>query len=118
MPHLNSKQNKIQIQSTAYRITTSLSLAHQKKNKQTDKQKFSTNLTLYEAHTNHWANLRKAEIKRKKGFNLHQRKNKQKLSTNLTNLAQITGPALEGKKPKQKEFNPEAWEKETSDTIS
>ena len=42
----------------------------------------STNLTLYEAYTNHWTNLRRAETKRKKKFNL------------------------------------EAWEKETSNTIS
>ena len=59
-------------------MTTSLSLAHQRKNK----QKLSTNLTLYEAYTNHWINLRRAEIKRKK------------------------------------EFNPDTWEKETSNTIS
>ena len=42
----------------------------------------SSTLTLYEAYTNHWTKLRKAEIKRKKEFNL------------------------------------EAWEKETSNTIS
>jgi len=30
----------------------------------------STNLTLYEAHTNHWTNCRRAETKRKKEFNL------------------------------------------------
>ena len=47
-------------------ITTSFSLAHQRKNK----QKLSTNLTLYEAHTNHWTNLRRAETKKKKEFNL------------------------------------------------
>ena len=35
-----------------------------------NKHKFSTNLTLYEACTNHWSNLRRAEIKRKKEFNL------------------------------------------------
>ena len=40
----------------------------------TNKQKFSTNLTLYEAHTNHWTNLRRAETKRKKEFNLLQGK--------------------------------------------
>ena len=28
-----------------------------------------TNLTLYEAYTNHWTNLRRAETKRKKEFN-------------------------------------------------
>ena len=53
----------------------------QPKEKQTSKQKRSTNLILYEAYTNHWTNLRRAEIKRKKEFNL------------------------------------EAWEKETSSTI-
>ena len=42
----------------------------------------STNLTLYEAYTNHWTSLRRTETKRKKEFNL------------------------------------EAWEKETSNTIS
>jgi len=57
----------------------------------TNKQKLSTNLTLYEAHTNHWTNLRRAETKRKKEFNLLQGKNSILL---------------------------EAWEKETSNTIS
>jgi hypothetical protein len=47
----------------------------------TNKQKLSTNLTLYKAYTNHWTNLRRAETKRKKEFNL------------------------------------EAWERETSNTI-
>ena len=37
MPHLNNKQNKIQTQLSADWITTSLSLAHQRKNKQTNK---------------------------------------------------------------------------------
>jgi len=46
-----------------------------------NKQKLSTNLTLYKAYTNHWTNLRRAETKRKKEFNL------------------------------------EAWERETSNTI-
>jgi len=32
----------------------------------TNKQKLSTNLTLYKTHTNHWTNLRRAEAKRKK----------------------------------------------------
>ena len=36
----------------------------------TNKQKLSTNLTLYKAYTNHWTNLRRAETKRKKEFNL------------------------------------------------
>jgi len=33
-------------------------------------KKLSTNLTIYEAYTNHWTNLRRAETKRKKEFNL------------------------------------------------
>jgi len=41
----------------------------------TNKQKLSTNLTLYETHTNHWTNLRRAETKRKKEFNLLQGNN-------------------------------------------
>ena len=56
----------MQTQSSAHRITSILSLAHQRKNK----KKLSKNLTLYEASTNHWTNLRKAETKRKKEFNL------------------------------------------------
>ena len=64
-PHLNNKQSKIQTQSSVDRITASLSLAHQRKNKQTNKQ-LSTNLTLYEAYTNHWTSHRRAETKTKK----------------------------------------------------
>jgi len=41
----------------------------------TNKQKLSTNLTLYKAHTNHWANLRRAETKREKEFNILQGNN-------------------------------------------
>ena len=49
----------------------------------TDKQtKFSSNLTLYKAYTNHWTNLRRAETKKKNKCSL------------------------------------EAWEKETSNSIS
>ena len=76
-----TNKTKIQTKSSADRITTSLSLAHQRRHKETNK-KLSTNLTLYEAYTNHWTNLRRAENKRKEEFNL------------------------------------EAWEKETSNTIS
>ena len=79
MPHPNTNKQKIQTKSSTDRITTLLSLAHQRKNK---KNKLSTDLTLYEASTNHWTKLRRAKIKRKKEFNL------------------------------------EAWEKETSNTIS
>ena len=77
-----TNKTKIQTKSSADRITTSLSLGHQRKNKQTNKQKLSTNLNPYEAYTNHWTNLRRAENKRKEEFNL------------------------------------EAWEKETSSTVS
>ena len=48
-------------------------------------------MILYKAYTNHWTNLRRAETKRKNEFNLLQGKN----STFL-----------------------EAWEKETSNTIT
>ena len=80
MPHLNSKRNKNinpVIKRQEYHLTQpcpSEGKAH--------KQKLSTNLTLYKAYTNHWTSLRRAETKRKKGFNL------------------------------------EAWEKETTNTIS
>ena len=56
-----------------------------------NKQKLSTNLTLYEAHTNRWTNLRREETKRKRQFNGFQGKN----ST-----------------------FPEAWGKQTSNAIS
>ena len=56
----------MQTQSSADRITTSLILAHKRKNK----QKLSTNLTLYEAYTSHLTGLRRAETKRKKEFSL------------------------------------------------
>ena len=78
MPHLNNKQNKNTnpvISRQHYHFTQSC-LSEE------NKQKLSTNLTLYKAYTNHWTKLRRAEIERKK------------------------------------EFNPEAWEKETSNTIS
>ena len=40
------------------------------KTNQPNKQKLSSNFTLYEAYTNHWANLRRTETKRKKQFSL------------------------------------------------
>ena len=67
------QKTKQKYKSLADRITTLpriTSLAHQRKIKQTNKQKLSTNLTLYETYTNHWTNLRRAETKRKKEFNL------------------------------------------------
>ena len=54
-------------------ITFSLSLDHQRKNKQTNKQKLSTNLTLYETYRNQWTSLKMAETKRKKEINLEAR---------------------------------------------
>ena len=53
----------------------------------TNKQKLSTNLTLYEAYTNHWTNLRKAEPKRKKEFNLEAWKKK---TSNTISFSKVT----------------------------
>ena len=64
MLHLKDKQNKNAnpfISRQDYHL-----IAHEIKNK----QKLSTNLTLYEAYTNYWTNLRRAETERKKEFNL------------------------------------------------
>ena len=69
MPHLNNKQNKNTnpiISRQDYHLTQPCP----SEEKQISKQKLSTNLTLYEAHTDHWTNLRRAEAKRKKVFNL------------------------------------------------
>ena len=66
---LNNQKTKMQTKSSADRITTLLSLAHQRKRKQTNK-KLNTNLTLYKANTNHWATFRRAETKRKKVYSL------------------------------------------------
>ena len=68
MPHLNNKQNKntnLIISRRDYYLTQPCSSEEKQINK-----KLSTNLTLYEAYTNHWTKLRSAEIKRKKEFNL------------------------------------------------
>ena len=72
----------MQTQSSADRITTSLSLAHQRRER---KKKLSINLTLYKAYTNHWTNLRRAETKRKKEFNLEARKKETSKTLNLKN---------------------------------
>ena len=66
-PHPKNKEDK-----NTNRITTSLSLAHQRKNKQTNK-KLSINLTVYKAYTNHWTQLGREETKRKKEFSLEGR---------------------------------------------
>ena len=54
-----TNKTKMKTQSSADRITTSLSLAYQRKNKQTIFFFLSTNLTLIENYTNHWTNLRR-----------------------------------------------------------
>ena len=67
MPHLNNKLNKITnpaISRQGYFLTQPWPA----KEKQTNKT--NTNLTLEEAYTNHWTNLRRAETKSKKEFNL------------------------------------------------
>ena len=69
MPHLNNKQSKNTkpiISRQDYHPTQPCPLEE----KQRNKQKLSTHLTLYEAYTNHWVNPRRAEIKKKKEFNL------------------------------------------------
>ena len=79
MPHLNNKQNKNAnpiISRQDYHLTQPCP----SEEKQT--KILITNLSLYKTYTYHWTNLRRAETKRKKAFNL------------------------------------EAWEKETSNTIS
>ena len=76
-PHPNNKQDKNTNPTINDRFptdtlipTTSLSLTYQSKNKQVNKQKLSTKLTLCKAYTNPWTNLRRAETKRKEEFNL------------------------------------------------
>ena len=68
-PHLNNKPNK-NINPIISRQDYHLPQPCPSEEKQTNKQKLNTNLTLYEAYTNHWTNLRRAETKRKKEFNL------------------------------------------------
>ena len=81
MPHLNNKQNR-NTNPVISRQDYHLIQPCASEEKQTNKQKLSTNLTLHKAYTNHWTNFRREETKRKR------------------------------------EFNPEAWVKETSNTIS
>ena len=64
--HLNNKQDKNAnpiISRQEYHLTQPCP----SEGKQANKQKLSTNLTLYEGHTNHWTNFRREETKRKKG---------------------------------------------------
>ena len=86
MLHLNNEQQQQKntdptINTQDYHRTQPCPSEEKQTNKQTNK-KLRTNLTLKEAYTTHWTNLRRAETKRKKEFNL------------------------------------EAWEKETASTIS
>ena len=72
LPHLNNKQNKNTnpvFSRQDYHLTHSCPSEEKQRNKQT---KPSRNLTLYKAYTNHWTNLRRAETKMKKEFNLLQ----------------------------------------------
>ena len=69
MPHLNDKQNKNTnpiISRQDYHLTQPCP----SEEKQTNKQKLSTNLTLNQTYINHWTNLRREESKRKEEFNL------------------------------------------------
>ena len=68
MPHLNNKQNK-NINPVTSRQDYHLTQPCPSEEKQIYKT-LSTNLTLYKVYTNHWTNLRRAETKRKKQFNL------------------------------------------------
>ena len=78
---LSHQQHHVQDASSKQQINQKYKPSHQQtgllthsalpiRGSQTDKQKLSTNLTLYEAYTNHWTKLRRAETKRNKVFNL------------------------------------------------
>ena len=69
MPHLNNKQSKNTNPIISRQIPPHSALPIRGKiSKQANKQKLSTNLTLYKAYTNYWTKLTRA--KRKKEFNL------------------------------------------------
>ena len=67
MPHLNNKQNK-NTNPIISRQDYHLAQSFPSEEKQTKTQ--HKNFTLCEAYTHHWTNLRRAETKRKKEFNL------------------------------------------------
>ena len=73
MPHLNNKQNK-NTNSVISRQDYHLTQPCPSEEKQTNKEKLNTNLTLYKAYTNYWTNLRRAETKRKKEISLEKKK--------------------------------------------
>jgi len=62
IPHLNNKQNK-NTNPIISRQEYHLIQPCPSEEKQTNKQKLSTNLTIYEAYTNHWTNLATAAAK-------------------------------------------------------
>ena len=69
LPHLNNKQNKNTKQIIS-RQGYNLTQPCPSEEIQTNKQKLSTDLTLYEVYTNYWTKLRRAGTKGKKDFNL------------------------------------------------
>ena len=69
MPHLSNKQNK-NTYPVINRQDCPLTQPCPSEEKQTNNQKLSTNLTLYETYTNHWTNLRRAETKGRKNLTL------------------------------------------------
>ena len=83
MPHLNNKQNK-NTNPAISRHVYHLNQPCPSEDKQTNKQKPSTNLTLYKTYTNYWTDLRRAESKRKKEFNFNTwEKTSNKTSLNI-----------------------------------
>ena len=67
MPHLNNKQNKNTNQIISRQDYHLTQLCPSEENQA---NKLSTNLTLYNAYTSPWTNLRRAETKRNKEFHL------------------------------------------------
>ena len=139
----SSKQQTKQIytRSSADRITTPLSFAHHRKNK----QKLGTNLTLYKAYRNHWANLQFSSVQLLSRVQLFETPWIAALQASLSitssqSLLKLMSmesvmpsshlilcrpllllsplPPRRAETKRKKEFNLEAWEKETSNTIS
>ena len=69
MPHPNNKQDK-NTNTIISRQDYHLTQPCPSEGKKTKNKKLSPNFTLYETYTDHWTNLRRAETKRKKKFNL------------------------------------------------
>ena len=67
MVHLNKKENK-NTNPIISRQDYHLTQPYPSEEKQRNKRKLSTSLTLYEAYTNHWTDLRRVENKRQKEF--------------------------------------------------